>query len=494
MRGRAPGSAGDGAAGPVGKRIEQHGVVSGVRLKATCCLAFAVAFAGCTTGAAAPRPVEIETPSPPTTASPEAPNRPDDTPSLERRAQRAICGNRDGCSLLKLRPAGVRGDETLFAAFAQLGHEPPGDKLAPSEGSPLTTDGEIEMVGAELGGCAKLEVWLVASGPRGVTSERLLGEVCNDGYGAAGIGEDSFAFDGKGSLVHSRNGGSAWRWGETVTIALDPPTILERDWNGSWNMADNVETTSFDFRTLSGTTSWEINPCDASGTPPMQQGGPVEAFAYAAIPSLRAGGVPAGVDLKRTPLAACSTTIDGATLGHLLDGSADSSSSRMKLLAFGGTLHVEIEDDAFVETGARRDEIEVWFASKMPDYTEQCLPKQGRPSGFAIPIVRGPVRTLQGSMAEPDVTRETAAKGATSRKLAIEILPATEGLTVVYRDTDDGKKVGRVIATSELDTKRDATLGRLREVEASQAHCVLVGGSLSVVVPPVADEKAVFGF
>jgi hypothetical protein len=69
-----------------------------------------------------------------------------------------------------------------------------------------------EVLGAEYDGCTNIEVWLLSDGTRGVAREKLLGEACNDGYGASGVGEDTFTFDEKGTFAHSRYGGSAWRW------------------------------------------------------------------------------------------------------------------------------------------------------------------------------------------------------------------------------------------------------------------------------------------
>lgn len=53
---------------------------------------------------------------------------------------------------------------------------------------------------------------------------RRLLRLCNDGYGAAGVGED-FVEAGAAQLRHQRSGGSNWRWSTETTIGLDPVRV-----------------------------------------------------------------------------------------------------------------------------------------------------------------------------------------------------------------------------------------------------------------------------
>lgn len=54
---------------------------------------------------------------------------------------------------------------------------------------------------------------------------RRVVRTCNDGYGAAGVGEDFFEA-GAATLTHKRSGGSNWRWSSETTIGLDPLRIV----------------------------------------------------------------------------------------------------------------------------------------------------------------------------------------------------------------------------------------------------------------------------
>ena len=70
-----------------------------------------------------------------------------------------------------------------------------------------------------------VEYWLLD----GTAAPKQLLKLCNDGYGAAGVGEDEVTV-GPNRLVHTQSGGSAWRWDGTYTFTLSPWRVTsERD-------------------------------------------------------------------------------------------------------------------------------------------------------------------------------------------------------------------------------------------------------------------------
>jgi hypothetical protein len=86
-----------------------------------------------------------------------------------------------------------------------------------------------------------VEYWLL-DGP--AAPKRLL-SLCNDGYGAAGIGEDEVTI-GPNRLVHEQSGGSAWRYHSTFTFTLSPSRMAsERDC--SFHDASEVTGTTTDI-------------------------------------------------------------------------------------------------------------------------------------------------------------------------------------------------------------------------------------------------------
>jgi hypothetical protein len=88
--------------------------------------------------------------------------------------------------------------------------------------------GRLEVVQLELGpdperGCPQVVWGRLGDGP----PLRLLA-LCNDGYGASGVGEDSVEVK-PGELIHSQYGGSAWRWSTTRRIGLSPHRLRHEE-------------------------------------------------------------------------------------------------------------------------------------------------------------------------------------------------------------------------------------------------------------------------
>ena len=110
-------------------------------------------------------------------------------------------------------PAAPRDGKRLVVAEAKFGLA---DK--PAEGPDTgcindDPDGTDEYNGGH-------EFWLL----KGDEAPRLLLKLCNDGYGAAGMGEDEVKVFPNG-IQHFQAGGSNWRWESTKTIRLSPLAV-----------------------------------------------------------------------------------------------------------------------------------------------------------------------------------------------------------------------------------------------------------------------------
>ncbi len=66
------------------------------------------------------------------------------------------------------------------------------------------------------------EYWLLGAKPVQILA------LCNDGYGAAGVGEDTVTF-ANNRMTHDQNGGSAWRWSNTTVYSLSPFRAVSTD-------------------------------------------------------------------------------------------------------------------------------------------------------------------------------------------------------------------------------------------------------------------------
>ena len=148
----------------------------------------------------------------------------------------AICGTRTTCAIGKTFDAGKSpvGD-ALAVVEVHLGLKDKPDD-APDSGC---QNGDKNDGG--------VEYWLLV----GSAAPKRILKLCNDGYGAAGVGEDDVTV-GANQFVHRQVGGSSDRWDSTVTFSLFPYRALtERDCNYSNLSPNNGFVTDIDYRTMS---------------------------------------------------------------------------------------------------------------------------------------------------------------------------------------------------------------------------------------------------
>ena len=120
----------------------------------------------------------------------------------------AICGTRSTCTVAKVTPAGMSAaGAALAVAEIHLGLAD-----APDPQNGCHTGGDADDGGQEYGLT------------EGRAAPRLLLKLCNDGYGAAGVGEDEVTIDDN-RLSHFQAGGSNDRWEVTDTVRLSPPGV-----------------------------------------------------------------------------------------------------------------------------------------------------------------------------------------------------------------------------------------------------------------------------
>jgi hypothetical protein len=145
----------------------------------------------------------------------------------------AICGARPTCTFGKTYDGGRSSSGAVLSVIeVHLGLKDKPDD-APDDGC-LADDDKRD------GG---VEYWLLAGNAQ---PGRLL-KLCNDGYGASGIGEDKVTV-GPNRLVHLQVGGSAWRWETTVTYTLAPwRAVGEQDCSFNDLSADNGTVTDIDY-------------------------------------------------------------------------------------------------------------------------------------------------------------------------------------------------------------------------------------------------------
>lgn len=143
-----------------------------------------------------------------------------------------ICGARSTCTIGKV----YDGGKSLAGAALEVAEVHLGLKDKPDDAPDSGCQAGDKFDGG-------VEYWLI----EGTQPPRRILKLCNDGYGAAGIGEDEVTV-GPNLLVHREIGGSSDRWESTVRFTLSPfRAVAERDCNYNNLSAGNGTLTDLDF-------------------------------------------------------------------------------------------------------------------------------------------------------------------------------------------------------------------------------------------------------
>lgn len=441
------------------------------------------------------KPAPVRVPAPRAVPAPAVVAAPPPT-TVELAAR--LCEGLPDCRIRKQRPAGAdrqgRALTVVSVDRGWLARDP--DAAGP------TGDGLAEIVEEEHGdsfspgpgGCRQFAYWLVVGDPAAPISVQPILELCNDGNGAAGLGEDSVTISDN-TLEHSSLGGSNWRWNFKKVVELAPLRLRSVEHDGYFAAGDNTEARRWSFDAFAGEVRWYSPPCNAQGSPQDDAGATRREYAYAAIPTLALA--PAFVDggWKHSGPGRCALAIDAAgQQGHIIHGqpgAPEDASLRVVAAPIGEAagegvvLFVELTDDRWVGPGARwltDDHLELWVGETRPSYMDHCIDAD-RPQQWAIRIADGRVFAGHGKPDPAAITVERHTVGERVR-LRVQLRRSPAALTVVYSDSDDGKAQERLISSSALTFGRLETLGALLPIDPGAATCRVEGGELVPVLLP----------
>jgi hypothetical protein len=263
-------------------------------------------------------------------------------PSLPPAQKTAICGKRTTCAVTAVHAAGA-----MQVAEVHLGLK---DKSADAP------DAGCDTVVTGSKGNGGTEYWLLGAKPL-----QLLA-LCNDGYGAAGVGEDDVSF-ANNRMTHQQVGGSADRWSNTTVYSLSPFRAISTD-GCSFNdtgpeTGTETRTDEMKFRAvvIAKDPSAKYGDNDGMGCPdttaamfatPKQFPAPKTVMAFPVLAPANAaqfGAVPNG-----TTLGTCSSTLstDGKNGFVTFGQPAAANVADVRLLAIGGNnvLIAQIYDPA----------------------------------------------------------------------------------------------------------------------------------------------------
>lgn len=383
-----------------------------------------------------------------------------------------VCHDRKPCEIIKKQDAGVDAlGNTLKVITVSLR---PKD-LREEQADCL---GELE----------PLEYWLMVNRGSQIASSQLLLIVCNDGYGAAGVGEDEITIDNN-RFEHNQSGGSSWRWSTKTRLQLSPLRITYEVTEGFWTMGCNTETESWNWEDFSGYKRWKSPVCGPAGQPVEDNIKDTLECEYNLIPKVALDQSFVDRGWRTTGLGKCSVLVSGLEgHGYTIHGAPSSPDDAfMKIvLSANNELFVEVFDDRWVGPGKKwvtDDHLELWLGGKLPSSSEHCIEakKLLRPQQWGIRVSDGKVFPAYGnpkSILQVEYDATPLPNKRASVRFKIKLPADTKSLTVVYSDSDDDKTEKRLIATSKLVYGSALTLGEPREIKPEEATCEVRDGLL----------------
>ena len=353
-----------------------------------------------------------------------------------------ICGDRHTCKVAKVTPAGrSAAGGTLTVVEVRLGLA---DK--PKDGP---DDGCKSENGKNDGGD---EYWLVEGGK----AQQLL-KLCNDGYGASGIGEDEIQISNN-RFTHTQSGGSNDRWSNSRTIQLSPPRTINFSSSG-YQSTDPVSHN--ESHTDVATMTTRATASDKNG-------------------DVRGFGLPvAGMEKDVAfgiPLGDCAVQVGPGNLDEFLTfGKLDlQRKPELRLLSLSRSeLLIQVYDPKpapRASSWVASDHIEIWTTRYSQDSDLNARPNPEKVMQVGITL-DGQVYPGFGQPAMPQVASAAVADEAGRKATLLYVHWLAEaakdilglGVVVVYSQADDGRQA-RLFATAPIQRNRPTYLPNIVEM------------------------------
>lgn len=384
--------------------------------------------------------------------------------------QKEICYDRPTCKIISVTDAG-KGEkgERLQIVDIVLGKE---DLPAyfPEEGC-MSTDEALE--GGEEKRDGGREIWLVAESAKPV---KLL-PLCNDGYGAAGVGSDEIGI-GDNRLTHTQSGGSAWRWDFSKTFQLSPLRLIAETSCSYHDAAPNTgELMSVDRTTLEA-RAYAPAPRDDWSNAEIGCPEIVADFTKPLVPEpapqIVAGyAVPMPFDVDAPPLAV-GTTLGSCSLSLTSDGgkgfliygepaAADEAAELRVIAETTKSVLIQVRDPlaaAAIKAAAgaswiKAPHVEIWTATEgEPPEGDDFVapPRLYHQIGISLDgkVEKGTGKPENLPQVATWAGKDEKGRDVTLLRLTWEDESATlYGLGVVYSQAKDGKQV-RLVANAPI--------------------------------------------
>jgi hypothetical protein len=387
------------------------------------------------------------------------------TPTLAQE-DKDVCGGRPRCEVKGTTAAG-KGLEVVELSLGKAQRQ--------------------DEAGEEPTGCEQQEWWL----RRADKSVVKLLDACNDGYGAAGIGEDDVEVKDN-RFTHARFGGSSWRWSRQIVLQLSPLSLISMEHSDFRTTTPEATETRFNYTTFEGRVVRKALDCKLELEEVSSDSGTFDVEANL-VPQVELPADFVKDGWRRTGLGRCAAS-SGFTLLGKAQGPKDARIQAV--LTPGNVLFLEVTDDTWTGPGEKwlaDDHVELWLFEGSLATADPCG-REGKDSGlvqWAIRIADGKVFPAHGDP-KPPLPVELVREGSLAR-LKVTLPKDFDGLTAVYSDSDTGKKQELMVATSALKFGRAATLSPVRNLPRTEATCTVKGAELAPApaeLRPAAGEAA----
>jgi hypothetical protein len=362
----------------------------------------------------------------------------------------SICGIRTTCKVEKTHDAGKSPAGTSLAVVeVRLGLA---DK--PKEQDQGCINGN-----ARDGG---VEYWLLD----GKATPKQVLQLCNDGYGSSGVGEDEVEV-GPNRLVHHQYGGSAWRWSMDVTYSLAPFRALTEQDCSYHNGSEQIGTlTDIDYRTrlvralAKDSTRRDLGVgCPSWPKPPQTFAARIDADTVGAYPVVAPGlpdkaAIPAGTALGNC-VPSMTTAGDNGFVVWGKPAAADLAAEIRTIGVGSNTLIVQVFDPvpAAAPSGGswiHQPHLEIWVGQNDEQINTMLPLGQMTQTGITLD---GAVHRGVGKPGPPPRVERWLARDERSRPVTVlrlvwpDEFALIHGVTVVYSQAESGKQA-RLVSTA----------------------------------------------
>jgi hypothetical protein len=362
----------------------------------------------------------------------------------------SICGIRTTCKVEKTHDAGKSPAGTSLAVVeVRLGLA---DK--PKEQDQGCINGN-----ARDGG---VEYWLLD----GKATPKQVLQLCNDGYGSSGVGEDEVEV-GPNRLVHHQYGGSAWRWSMDITYSLAPFRALTEQDCSYHNGSEQIGTlTDIDYRTrlvralAKDSTRRDLGiGCPSWPKPPQTFAARIDADTVGAYPVVAPGlpdkaAIPAGTALGNC-VPGMTTAGDNGFVVWGKPAAADLAAEIRTIGVGSNTLIVQVFDPvpAAAPSGGswiHQPHLEIWVGQNDEQINTMLPLGQMTQTGITLD---GAVHRGVGKPGSPPRVERWLARDERSRPVTVlrlvwpDEFALINGVTVVYSQAESGKQA-RLVSTA----------------------------------------------